>query len=260
MNRKEQKQIILMNFSGIYEQEEFWRGKSAVWVDVRGLPGSSCYCDDDAGEILMKKTEDLSPGGIHFLDSGNYHYMTFFWLQKIRQPFRLLVFDNHTDMQPPAFGDILSCGGWIEAALNRLPCLKQVILAGPDEEAWARVEEELTVRVSFFSRERLRKQSVEEKLAFFRGLPTDLPLYISVDKDVLCEEDACTDWSQGDMKLEELLAYLECVREKCCRKEIPSGKILGMDVCGECDMDLQEGSLRNDIANRALLQFFLREG
>lgn len=249
--------MVLMDFSGIYDAEEFWKKADAVRVDVRGLPGTNCYCDDEAGESLRKKIADLPERGIHFIDSGNYHYMTFFWLEKIQEPFRLLVFDNHTDMQLPAFGDILSCGGWIAAALQKLPCLKQVILVGPDEGAWSQVDGELAKRVCFLGRERLAKQQADQNAAFFQELPNDLPLYISVDKDVLCAEDASTTWSQGDMKLPELLRYLASVWERFALNE---GNIIGMDVCGECDPDLAEESMRNDAANGALLELFQGEG
>ena len=48
------------------------------------------------------------------------------------------MFDNHTDMQPPAFGGLLSCGGWVAEAIEELPLLREVILAGPDENALTR--------------------------------------------------------------------------------------------------------------------------
>ena len=57
----------------------------------------------------------------------------------MEHPFRLLVFDNHTDMQLPAFGGLLSCGGWIAASLEEVPMLQEVILVGPDEEAYTPV-------------------------------------------------------------------------------------------------------------------------
>ena len=40
-------------------------------------------------------------------------------MEKIDMPFRLILFDNHTDMQPPAFGGLLSCGGWAAEALEK---------------------------------------------------------------------------------------------------------------------------------------------
>ena len=52
---------------------------------------------------INKRTKNYPTAGIHFIDSGNYHYMTRLWLTRMDQPFCLLVYDNHTDMQPPGF-------------------------------------------------------------------------------------------------------------------------------------------------------------
>ena len=214
---------------------------------------------------INKRTENYPTAGIHFIDSGNYHYMTRLWLTRMDQPFCLLVYDNHTDMQPPAFGGILSCGGWIAAALEELENLKYVILVGPDEAAYEQVDENLKDRVIFLSREKLQVMNDEERNWFLRetvsevcnwrkseGLQEDaekfLPLYISVDKDVLCTEDAQTTWSQGDMHLSELMSFLELVLER--------QNILGMDVCGECDMDSCSEDFLNDHANEAILRLW----
>ncbi|MDQ9825992.1 hypothetical protein RFZ44_22080, partial [Acinetobacter sp. 163] len=94
------------------------------------------------------------------------HYMSRIWLEKITEPVTLVVFDNHTDMQPPAFGGLLSCGGWIEAALTEIPLLQRVILIGPDEEALFQVEPELRERTDFLSRERLKAMTEEQRAEF----------------------------------------------------------------------------------------------
>ena len=87
-------------------------------LDCKDIPGTNCYCDSLAEEEIGKRIAPFGPEGIHFLDSGNYHYLTKLWLELIKVPFELLVFDHHTDMQCPAFGGILSCGGWIRVALE----------------------------------------------------------------------------------------------------------------------------------------------
>lgn len=92
--------------------------------------------------------------------------MTRIWLEKISEPFSLLVFDNHTDMQPPAFGGLLSCGGWIYDSVMELPLLKRVILIGPDEEAFSRVEPEIQEKVEFLSREKLLEMEEAQVCAF----------------------------------------------------------------------------------------------
>lgn len=254
---------MIMDFSGVYCEEQFWKDEEIFWVDARDIPGTNCYCDGEAMEELKKRIADFSPEGIHFIDSGNYHYMSRIWLEKIKNPFRLLVFDNHTDMQLPAFGGLLSCGGWIAAAITELDNLKEVILVGPDEEAWEQVETELRSRVRFISREVLREMreggavnARQDKFAsdFWGDFPAELPLYISIDKDVLGKADANTAWSQGDMTLQELLGILEQAKEQLEEK---GGEIIGVDICGECDPG-EDGGV-NDDGNGRLLGFFCKE-
>lgn len=246
-----------MDFSGIYEEMEFWKPYETSWISLRTLSGTNCYCDEEAKDYLLGRIGEACAQGVHFLDSGNYHYMSRLWLEQIGEPFSLLVFDNHTDMQPPAFGGLLSCGGWIENALRQLPNLRRVFLVGPDEEAFAQVEPELRERVWFLSRERLKKRQRDGDICrFYEELPADLPLYVSVDKDILCPEDAATSWSQGDLRLSELLEDLERILK---RWESRWPGILGVDICGECEPG-DPGSEKNDRANKRLLELLIGKG
>lgn len=245
------KETVIMNFSGIYKNQNFYKNyaeEEIFWTELSDLSGCNCYCDAEASDRIRKEIQAFTGNGLHFIDSGNYHYMTRLWLEKLQIPFRLLVFDNHTDMQPPAFGGLLSCGGWIAASLEELPLLQEVILVAPDEEAYTQVEPDLQQKVLFLSREKLSTMTAEEKEGFFNNLSEDLPLYVSVDKDVLCKGDASTTWSQGDMHLSELMSFLELVLER--------QNILGMDVCGECDMDSCSEDFLNDHANEAILRLW----
>ena len=245
------KETVIMNFSGIYKNQNFYKNyaeEEIFWTELSDLSGCNCYCDAEASDRIRKEIQAFTGKGLHFIDSGNYHYMTRLWLEKLQIPFRLLVFDNHTDMQPPAFGGLLSCGGWIAVSLEELPLLQEVILVGPDEEAYTQVEPDLQQKVLFLSREKLSTMTAEEKEGFFNNLSEDLPLYVSVDKDVLCKGDASTTWSQGDMHLLELMSFLELVLER--------QNILGMDVCGECDMDSCSEDFLNDHANEAILRLW----
>ena len=245
------KETVITNFSGIYKNQNFYKNyaeEEISWTELSDLSGCNCYCDAEASDRIRKEIQAFTGKGLHFIDSGNYHYMTRLWLEKLQIPFRLLVFDNHTDMQPPAFGGLLSCGGWIAVSLEELPLLQEVILVGPDEEAYTQVEPDLQQKVLFLSREKLSTMTTEEKEGFFNNLSEDLPLYVSVDKDVLCKGDASTTWSQGDMHLSELMSFLELVLER--------QNILGMDVCGECDMDSCSEDFLNDHANEAILRLW----
>lgn len=137
------------------------------------------------------------------------------------------------------------------ASLEELPLLKEVLLVGPDQEAFDQTEPVLREKVRFLSREKLGEMTLEEKVSFFEELTAELPTYLSVDKDVLCPEEASTTWSQGEMTLEELCQFVKILLEK--------QDILGMDVCGECDPDVCEGDHLNDLANRKLLELWRKE-
>lgn len=92
------KQVVLMNFSGIYETESFYETvpqENRIWLDCRTIPGTNCYCDEEGERELKERMEPLGAEGIHFLDSGNYHYVTKLWLDQVKEPFDLLVLVSH---------------------------------------------------------------------------------------------------------------------------------------------------------------------
>ena len=115
-------------------------------------------------------------------------------IYRIGEPFQLVLFDHHPDDQPGAFDDgLLSCGSWVREA-RRLPLLHA--------DRWIRDAADFPALAS---------------------LP-DLPVYLSVDLDVLSEDYARTDWDQGEMTLEELKGALRGI--------MASRRILGVDLCG----------------------------
>lgn len=256
--------IMIMNFSGVYEiqglkaalerkadsvlaEAENMAVKPVITqLDCQDIPGTNCYCDSLAEEEIGKRIAPFGPEGIHFLDSGNYHYLTKLWLELVKVPFELLVFDHHTDMQRPAFGGILSCGGWIREALETNENLKHVILVGPPQSAMEETEKELSKdgaelleKVTWISEEEFL-QNVEkpnwiQKLCGqcnVTGAEADekeqLPLYISIDKDILSESEGKTNWDQGNVALGQVLHFIDVYLQ-----QIPGRQIIGMDICGE---------------------------
>jgi len=215
--------MVYMDFSGQYE------GCDGEYVDCRSIQGTNCYCDDIAKEELRQKIATYGPEGVHFIDSGNYHYVSLLWLEKIEEDFALVLFDNHPDMQPPSFGDITSCGGWVKEAIETLSHLKRVYMVGVDEELLTELEPLPEV--------------------VHRGLPQeeDLPIYISLDKDVMTEDYARTDWSQGKMELSELLNII--------RGLLTNYRIIGVDICGEKKENPSDDELQiNRRTNQALIE------
>ena len=77
-----------------------------VLSDFSGLEGSCCYCSGEAGAEMRKRISALPLEAVHYIGTGDYHYQTLFWLERIGRPFALLLIDNHPDDQPGAFGHV----------------------------------------------------------------------------------------------------------------------------------------------------------
>ena len=252
------------DFSGVYENLSYPpKSGPAVHLDLSGISGTNCYCDDEAAAQIREKMTSSPECPIHFIDSGNYHYMTNLFLRGMTRKYILVVFDNHTDMQPPAFGGLLSCGGWLTDAVMRFENLCEVWLIGPDEEAYSAVPEELKKKVRFLSREELAGYRTEDMFdteagRWFSG--RDIPagdeapdcVYISIDKDILSEKYISTTWSMGDMSPNELVRMLELCFAKVHEKGL---QIAGIDICGEAEPDDTEGCTKSSTVNRALLEY-----
>lgn len=244
-------EIVVMNFSHVYEEERFISNRRFRWIDCTDIGGTSGYCDYAARQEIAGRISSLPPEGIHFIDSGNYHYVSKLWTDMIRCRFSLVLFDHHPDMQPPLFKDMISCGSWVKDMLDKNPYLDKVVIVGASEELMARAISGYEDRIRFFSGSEL---SVEEGWKEFSDLHIADPVYISVDKDVLDPSSATTDWDQGMMPLSELEALLGII----FRNE----KVIGVDVCGECSRSLdvfeeQRNERINGHANAELLSLYL---
>lgn len=232
------KKTVIMNFSGIYEEEIFYKDREVCWINCRDISGVNGYCSDDAQEEIRKQIRDYDYRGIHFLDSGNYHYLSKFWLEKIEEPYSLIVFDHHTDMQESAFFGMLSCGSWIKEVLEEHPYIQKVCVVGPPKAAIEQCEPNLASRVVFLTQEELEAGILEKWHAFLEN-GKELPVYLSIDKDVLCLEDARTNWDQGEMKLEEM--------EKMIKQVFQKRNVLGADICGENPQDTARMPAKEDL-------------
>ena len=210
---------LLFDFTGVYPAEGLDRALGGVLLDCRDIEGTSCYCSPEA-EAQLCALLSAHPGSrIHWLDSGDYHYLSRLTTDRLREPFSLVVFDHHPDMQAPAFGEILSCGGWVRSVLERSPLVRRVLLVGVAPELASEGD-------GFGGRARVYdRTALPDPQALTEALDPQLPVYLSIDKDVLRRADARTDWDQGTMTLEALEGYIEALSERF--------RLLGADVCGE---------------------------
>lgn len=223
------------DFTGVYEEMGMYETLEGLGYDfdvvgMRDAAGTGCYCDAAAAEQIRRQMADRPYRGVHWLDSGDYHYLTRFYVERFEVPYTLLVVDNHTDRQAPAFPGVLSCGSWMRELEAEDPFQQGVVTIGPGHRTET------------------------------SGMP-DLGgnVYLSLDKDVLSREYARTDWDQGTYSLPEVMAL---VREAC-----RSARVLGADVCGEIPRakggtpeDLRVNLSTNLSLQRFLFDFFATFG
>ena len=172
--------------------------------------------------------------------SGDFHYLTALRLRRIAGSVVLVSFDNHPDwdVRPPKWG----CGGWINRALE-LAQIKHVAVWGCGNfECWwphqifgnRRAERAGILEVHPWADDRPVKDR-QRKGAILRENWRDLferfskgraneNIYVTIDLDCLCIEEAVTNWESGRFSVADLQWALGMLREFC--------QIIGGDICG----------------------------
>ena len=266
---------MILDFTHVYRDEDIKDIDRFRYIDCSDIQETDMYCSKNAYEKIWGRIEPYGIQGIHYIDSGNYHYITKIITDHITEPFGLVMYDHHTDMQIPMVPEMMSCGDWAGQTLIQNENLRQLVVVGPPESDIEQTLESYSGsqsgRLLTFSAEDLHGDLLENKLKLIR---TDLPLYISIDKDVLGTEYTETNWSQGDMSidgLERLLSVFlggqgEEKNTDACRNDerydggIRHSRILGGDVCGEVQTDISvpeylEAEEKNEKANIELFRF-----
>lgn len=266
---------MILDFTHVYRDEDIKDIDRFRYIDCSDIQETDMYCSKNAYEKIWGRIEPYGIQGIHYIDSGNYHYITKIITDHITEPFGLVMYDHHTDMQIPMVPEMMSCGDWAGQTLIQNENLRQLVVVGPPESDIEQTLESYSGsqsgRLLTFSAEDLHGDLLENKLKHIR---TDLPLYISIDKDVLGTEYTETNWSQGDMSidgLERLLSVFlggqgEEKNTDACRNDerydggIRHSRILGVDVCGEVQTDISvpeylEAEEKNEKVNIELFRF-----
>ena len=251
---------LILDFSHVYCDEKIPKNDKVHWLDCSDITECDLYCSKRAEEEIRARIAPYGIHGIHFLDSGNYHYVTGIMTALIKQKFSLILLDHHTDMQKPMIEQMTSCGDWAGKVLKTNPWLQQLILIGPQESDILQIYREkeglvsgaeLQEKLITFSEEEIRSVEGENKIS---GIKRNLPVYISIDKDILDEEYSETNWSQGKMPLPVL--------ERLLMPFLTSGNILGIDICGECQQGIPlpqylEAEKINGETNKELFDFLM---
>ena len=211
---------MILDFTHVYRDEDIKDIDRFRYIDCSDIQETDMYCSKNAYEKIWGRIEPYGIQGIHYIDSGNYHYITKIITDHITEPFGLVIYDHHTDMQIPMVPEMMSCGDWAGQTLIQNENLRQLVVVGPPESDIEQTLESYkgskgrqenvesykcgynvqeaeyddsydisrdisSERLLIFSAEDLHGGLPEDKLKHIR---TDLPLYISIDKDVLGTE------------------------------------------------------------------------
>lgn len=245
MRKIKEEPIIVMNFSGVYCLEPFADNEDFVHVDCSDIPGTDCILSAEAAQTLTSRISSYGARGIHFIDSGNYHYMTRLWTDKIHSPFTLILIDHHSDMQQAQEQGYLTCGNWVGSVVENNKWLRKVLIIGVPDEKAQEAADSCPDKVEFVS----RKQCLD--LLAGHGHPEiEGKIYLSIDKDALSPACAVTNWDQGEISLNDLkrLVFLFVSNEN----------LIGIDVCGEFSatkslFEEAKGAEMDNHANEAIL-------
>lgn len=254
---KENDSVAILNFDETLKQQSFLTEKHYEWIDLTDLTGVSKLCEEASLKEIAKRLSKRKNRPITLIGSGDYHYVTYLLLKEISIPFSLILFDNHPDYQKPLFSDYISCGSWVLEALEKLHLLEHVIIIGPPQQELNHPLDNFSDKISLFPIESflsLPRQTILQQI--IQHIPTTT-VYISIDKDVLDQRDAVTNWDHGRLRLTTLLHLLHSL----------SGykKFIGGDICGEYSFSpfqhinnkIKEIITLNSKANKVLIDRFM---
>jgi arginase family enzyme len=249
--------INILNFDSVYENQPFLRSKEAQWIDLQSIPNTNLFCEKPTLQQIASAIEPHLHHKINLIGSGNYHYVTYLFLSKIKNPFTLILFDHHTDTLKSPSVDLISCGSWVLEALNRLPNLKRVLIVGVSSDGEHHVPASVEGSVSLYTKHSLRLNFNGALKRILKDIPTE-EVYLSIDKDVLDTREAMTAWDHGSMQIRQVLHMIKVI--------IQSNYIHGIDICGEYpitpsnafEKETKQANRKNSDANQFLLYYLTK--
>ena len=192
---------------------------------------------------------------LSLLGSGDFHHLAVLLMETAHEPITIVHIDNHPDWVRMA--PRWPCGSWVNQAL-RLPQVRRVITLGPCSDdlvhpdlkggnlaaladgrigllpwqhapsrVWRRVADGLGHRYEngHLLWTNLAEIGVDKALDAIISRIETAAVWLTIDKDVLAETEALTNWDQGQMPLAAVVQIIAAVGAR--------RRIVGADICGE---------------------------
>jgi arginase family enzyme len=200
---------------------------------------------------------------VTMIGSGDFHHLAVLLIERVREPVTVIHFDNHPDWV--RWAPRWHCGSWVNEAL-RLEKVDKIITLGPCSDdlvrpqlkggnlgalasgrlvllpwqhapsrVWGEVADGAGHRreLGHLVWRNLADASSTDNIAFVLDQIDTPAIWLTIDKDVLPESEALTNWDQGRMPLRALIDLISGIG---ARK-----RIAGADICG----DFSPPALRN---------------
>ena len=260
--------VRVIDLDGVGEQAAI-AARAPVVVPARDLaPKLRLWASERAYAELGRRiaAHPVAAPSVTFIGSGDFHNLTPLLLAEVEGALVVVHVDNHPDWVKLA--PRRHCGAWVNRALE-LPNVLKVITVGPtsadldspdarggafDHLASGRIEMFPWRRPASKLRKPLNdgpghrvgggtlhwREVGDDFSAFLPELvariPADARVWLTIDKDALRPEDAGTNWDQGEMPLEALVALIEAVGA--------ARTIAGVDICGDWSMPRYDNPLK----------------
>ena len=224
---------LILNTDNSVPRQHLDRDFALDSIDLSDIRSSLQFYADRYGrrafsDSIRSSREDEPT--LHFLGSGDFHHLTLMLLEQEAAPFLLVVFDNHSDCS--SIGPRYHCGNWLYHASN-LPQCSMVLHLGATERQGV-LGRYLGIRPLIKKKKLMQLpgraltapdfvDTFIDALSFHN--PDRVPVYVSVDKDVLNLEESPGDWDNGVMSMIHLSTMLEYL--------IRVYPVLGADITGE---------------------------
>ncbi|WPX09375.1 arginase family protein [Anaerocellum danielii] len=173
-------------------------------IDFKDLPSTKYMCSKKVLDSISEKIKKVE-NSLFFLGAGEYHHFTYMLLKKINETFSLIVIDKHVDYADTYQG-FITCGSWLKDAAG----LNQI------------------AEIFVLSEEKKNVPSSKIKIfppTEYKNIKPCLPVYISIDKDILTKFSINTTWDQGHCLPKTLIEIVSQFSS--------SFEIVGADICGE---------------------------
>jgi arginase family enzyme len=192
---------------------------------------------------------------VTMIGSGDFHHLAVLLIERVREPVTVIHFDNHPDWV--RWAPRWHCGSWVNAALQ-LDQVAKIITLGPCSDdlvrpqlkggnlgalasgrlvllpwqhapsrVWGALADGAGHRIQHghLAWHNLADASSADNVAFVLDQIDTQAVWLTIDKDVLPESEALTNWDQGQMPLRALLDLIAGIG---ARK-----RVAGADICGE---------------------------